>query len=95
MGGGTQGGLWTQIVSDITGREQEMRAISMGASYGSALLAAQMIDDVSIDGWNPVSRVVTPRVAVTAQYDELYALYRQLYPACLDVVHALATRQER
>jgi xylulokinase len=32
VGGGTQGGLWTQVVSDITGRPQELRAQSIGAS---------------------------------------------------------------
>ena len=61
VGGGTQGGLWTQIVSDVTGREQEIRAQSIGASYGAALLAAELVASVSIDAWNPVQETVTPR----------------------------------
>ena len=40
VGGGTKGSLWTQVVSDITARSQEVRQQSIGASYGSALLAA-------------------------------------------------------
>ena len=40
VGGGTQGGLWTQIVSDVTGREQQVPDQTIGASYGDALLAA-------------------------------------------------------
>ncbi len=95
VGGGTQGGLWTQIVSDVTGREQEVRSTSVGASYGGALLAAQLVGEASIDSWNPVHHVVMPRPALTAQYDELYALYLRLYPASADVVHTLAHRQHR
>lgn len=95
VGGGTQGRLWTQIVSDITGRSQEMRAVSIGASYGGALLAAQLRAEVSIDEWNPVAEIVTPQDDAAARYDELYPLYRRLYLDTADVVHALAARQGR
>jgi xylulokinase len=92
VGGGTQGGLWTQLVSDITGRAQEIRAQSIGASYGAAFLAAQLVEPVSIDAWNPVREIVRPQ---SGRYEELYALYRDLYPRTADIVHALAERQER
>ncbi len=92
VGGGTQGGLWTQLVSDITGRPQEIRAQSIGASYGAAFLAGRLLRDVSIDAWNPVAETVEPQ---TDAYEELYRLYRDLYPRTADTVHALAGRQER
>jgi xylulokinase len=95
VGGGTQGGLWTQIVSDIAGRAQEIRTQSIGASYGAAFLAAQLVSSASIDEWNPVQETVTPRPEAVAQYDDLYRLYRDLYPQSADTVHALAARQER
>jgi xylulokinase len=95
VGGGTQGGLWTQIVSDIIGRHQEIRAQSIGASYGAAFLAAQLVAPASIDDWNPVQETVAPRPEVATQYEELYRLYRDLYPRTADTVHALASRQER
>ncbi|MCX5537451.1 FGGY-family carbohydrate kinase [Streptomyces sp. NBC_00006] len=96
VGGGTQGRLWTQIVSDVTGRTQEVRTTSVGASYGGALLAAQLVvDDARIDDWNPVAERLAPRPEVTARYDDLYALYRDLYPASADVTHALADLQTR
>jgi xylulokinase len=47
VGGGTQGALWTQIVSDITGRPQEIRSQTIGASYGGAFLAAQAVYSAS------------------------------------------------
>ncbi len=92
VGGGTQGGLWTQIVSDVTGRPQEIRAQSIGASYGAAWLAAQLVQPASIDAWNPVRETVTPG---PGRYEDLYALYRDLYPSTAGTVHALAERQER
>ena len=95
VGGGTQGSLWTQVISDVTGRAQEVRAQSIGASYGGALLAAQLVGDASIDAWNPVQQVVTPRREATKEYDELYPLYRDLYTSSADVAHALAARQHR
>jgi len=95
VGGGTQGALWTQIVSDVTGREQELRVESIGASYGAALLAAQSVGEASADAWNPVLRIVSPRPEATAQYDELYPLYQDLYASSAGVVHALAARQNR
>jgi xylulokinase len=95
VGGGTQGSLWTQIVSDITGRPQELRTTTIGASYGGALLAAQLVGNAAIDDWNPVRETVTPRAEHTGRYDDLYSLYRRLYPETSRTVHALAALQER
>lgn len=36
VGGGTRGGLWTQIVSDVMGKTQELPKETIGASYGDA-----------------------------------------------------------
>ncbi|MBQ1124472.1 FGGY-family carbohydrate kinase [Streptomyces sp. B15] len=95
VGGGTQGGLWTRIVSDVTGRPQELRTTTIGAGYGGALLAAQLVTDASIDEWNPVREIVTPRPGTAARYEELYGLYRALYPATADLMHTLAAHQDR
>jgi xylulokinase len=95
VGGGTQGGLWTRVVSDITGLEQEIRDVTIGASYGAAFLAASAVTDPSIDAWNPVRERVTPHDDVKPRYDELYALYRSLYPATRDITHALARSADR
>jgi xylulokinase len=69
-----------------------LREQSIGASYGAAWLAAQLVAPVSIDDWNPVREIARPRAG---PYDELYDLYRDLYPRTADTVHALAGRQER
>jgi xylulokinase len=94
VGGGTRGSLWTQIVSDITGREQLIPSQTIGASYGAGFLAAQTASEVAIESWNPIEEIRTPRPELRAQYDELYALYRELYTESKTVAHALATWQK-
>jgi len=95
VGGGSEGGLWTQIVSDACGVRQELPRETIGASYGDALLAGQGVG--LVDGavrWARPDRTVEPASDRRASYDELYRLYRELYPATREVAHALAARQE-
>lgn len=94
VGGGTTGGLWTQIVSDVTALDQELHTNSIGACYGAAMLAARS-QCIPVDGWNPVAARVTPQVSLAPEYDELYALYRSLYDSTAHISHALARRQLR
>jgi xylulokinase len=93
VGGGTTGALWTQIVSDVTGREQVVPAKTVGASYGDAYLAACVVGTPSIADWNPPAGTVRPRPEHEPLYDDLYELYRDLYAATATPVHALADLQ--
>ncbi|MFJ9586087.1 FGGY-family carbohydrate kinase [Streptomyces acidicola] len=93
VGGGTRGGLWTRVVSDVTGLDQEIRSVTLGASYGAAYLAAGALGAADMDAWNPVRERVTPDARLRSRYDELYELYRRLYPATLDIAHTLARHQ--
>jgi xylulokinase len=93
VGGGTQGGLWTQIVSDVTGHEQVVPRETVGACLGDAMLAAAATG-VDTAGWNEPDHVVSPSGSVGAgRYDAFYRRYRDLYPATADVAHFLAEEQ--
>jgi xylulokinase len=94
VGGGTQGRLWMQIVSDITGLTQIVPTQTVGASYGGALLAAKTQWSVSIRDWNPVRDVVAPDPDTRGLYDDLYGHYRDLYTTTRELNHALATHQK-
>jgi xylulokinase len=95
VGGGTKGGLWTQIVSDITGREQRVPAQTIGASYGGALLAGIGSGLLGADAdWSRPDLVVTPDRGHAGVYEELYSTYLELYPATRSQVHRLAGLQE-
>ncbi|MEU6577571.1 FGGY-family carbohydrate kinase [Streptomyces sp. NPDC046805] len=95
VGGGAQGSLWTQIVSDITQRPQEIPSQTIGASYGGAFLAAQTVGEFSIEAWNPIEEIREPRPHLAKKYDELYAAYLDLYPSTRTIAHTLAAQQER
>jgi xylulokinase len=94
VGGGTKGGLWTQIVSDVTGITQELSNERIGASYGDALFAGRAAGPVSdYDDWEEVADTVKPNPANREVYDRLYEVYQQLYPATKEQVHTLAALQ--
>jgi xylulokinase len=94
VGGGTKGGLWTQIVSDVIDERQELPEQAIGAAYGNALLAGIGAGVVDPDtDWTSIAETVEPNPDNRELYDELYALYKDLYPATRDTVHALAAVQ--
>lgn len=97
VGGGTQGRLWLQIVSDATGLVQEVPATTIGASYGAAFLAASAVgidgEAPRIEQWNPVAERIEPDPDARSAYDALFDRYLRLYAGTKDVVHELAAAQ--
>ncbi|MBO0981643.1 FGGY-family carbohydrate kinase [Microbacterium sp. SD291] len=98
VGGGTQGRLWLQVVSDVTGLVQEVPQTTIGASYGAAFLAATATaaDDAAVPAitdWNPIAESIRPDESVRPLYDTLFDRYVRLYEASKDVVHELAADQ--
>jgi xylulokinase len=94
VGGGTQGGLWTQIVSDVTGVPQQIPAETIGAALGDAMLAGVAIGlDVDFAAWNPVRETIHPDPERTVVYDQFYPHYRALYASTMDTAHFLARQQ--
>jgi xylulokinase len=95
VGGGTKSDLWTQVVSDITGLRQTIPAVTIGASYGDAILAGEGSGLVAADArWGAPAATLQPDPRARARYDELYELYRSLYPATREQAHAIARLQE-
>ncbi|MEO6126666.1 MAG: FGGY family carbohydrate kinase [Ilumatobacteraceae bacterium] len=92
VGGGTEGHLWPQIVSDVTGVVQSVPSIAIGAAYGDARLAAEAIGDLDAgeNTWNATERPVVATPDLGPLYDELYGAYRDLYTSTASIVHLLA-----
>jgi xylulokinase len=59
----------------------------MLAGGGSGLVAADV-------RWNAPAETLVPDHGARARYDELYRVYRSLYPATLEQAHAIARVQE-
>ena len=96
VGGGTKAELWLQIVSDATGIVQHVPEQTIGASYGDALIAAIAVGLARPEtSWAKDASVVEPRPEEQATYDELFGLYRDLYPATKSIVHRLGDIRAR
>jgi xylulokinase len=94
VGGGTKGGLWTQIVSDVLNTPQQLPRQTIGACLGDALLAAVGPGrSPNVTQWNPIAITIEPRPEPAAAYEDYYSLYQQLYPNTRDIAHALAQEQ--
>jgi xylulokinase len=91
VGGGTRGHVLPQIVTDVLGREQAICDPSVGASFGSATLAARAVAMIGAsDDWARVERVLEPDRSAAETYARLYDGYRDLYPRTAEAMHALA-----
>jgi xylulokinase len=95
VGGGAKNPLWLQIVSDAAGLPQDVPERTTGAAYGDAFLAG--LATGLVDGlpalrrdWVKPAATFRPRAAERAVYDRTYAVYRGLYDAARDQLHALA-----
>jgi xylulokinase len=94
VGGGTKGGLWTQIVSDVLNAPQDLPNQTIGACLGDAMLAAIGAgQSPKVTQWNPIAITIEPRPEPAAAYEHYYAHYRELYPNTRDIAHALARQQ--
>lgn len=92
VGGGTQGALWPQIVSDVAGEAQLMPEVTVGASVGDAFLAgraAGVLGREALDDWVRIARTITPDPVAHASYDPQYRRFLRLYLDTREVVHDL------
>ena len=94
-GGGAKSPLWRQILADVFNAELVTVNTTEGAAYGAALLAgvgggiysdtdAACMQAVRITGSN------SPLPEQVEQYDQLYPIYRDLYPTLKDISHRLS-----
>lgn len=93
VGGGTGGGVWPQIISDVTGFRQEVLKPSSGSAMGAAflggLIAGVVTDKDEIQKWNTLEMVAEPNPENKAVYDRYYRIYRELYQKTKDLTRLL------
>ena len=99
-GGGARSPIWRQIQADVYGQPIEIVAAEEGAAYGAALLAGvgagvwPSADD-ACDAVIRVAERVAPQPAASAKLQQMYQLYRGLYPSLKPTFHGLyAAAQE-
>jgi len=97
VGGGLRNRIWTQATSDISGLRQDVREVSIGASYGDAFLARLAVGDVSkaaIKQWNPAAFTIEPDPRNARVYERGYTIFRKLYPRIRDLMEELGAGSE-
>ena len=97
VGGGTRNGLWNQIKADVLRRPLAVLEFQETSALGAALLGGLGIGlypsfaAAAETAWaGNEARVVEPSSARADRYDELNALFVELYPATRPLAHALA-----
>ena len=95
VGGGTKSKLWTQIVSDVVGINQELVSVPFGAPFADAYLAGYgvgMFRDMRTlrDEWAQISGRVSHQPELWPVYDRYYQVYRALYEPLKKHMHTLA-----
>lgn len=94
VGGGTQNPAWMQLVADITGQTLQVAAVSVGAAYGDALMAALGVGH--FQSFSDLGQVITvarafrPDLKRHRQYEPYYRLYCQLYQQNKTLMHQLS-----
>jgi xylulokinase len=93
VGGGTKNALWMQMVADIIGKSFRLPEVSIGGSYGCALMAALGVGDLaSFDALAAVIRPgseIRPDMDRHEKYRRYLDIYEDLYAATADLMHRL------
>ena len=97
VGGGTQNALWNQIKADVLQKPLDVLDFQETGSLGAALLAG--VGTHLYSSFQEASRVarkmagirkIEPNPALRDVYDELFCIYRTLYPQTREILHSLA-----
>jgi xylulokinase len=96
IGGGARSDPWLQMQADIFRLPVRRMKIDEGPAYGAALLgavAAGAFKDVSeaSSTVKMLSTIVEPRAQESAVYEELYGVFRSLYPSLRDAMWRLVS----
>ncbi|GAB4474091.1 MAG: xylulokinase [Anaerolineales bacterium] len=94
MGGGAKGLPWVQIVADITGRTLEcvaepQQTTALGAAY-LAMVGLKILPSIeAVKNLVRVTHTVSPQEQSRPIYDELYQVFKQIYPQLKGIYHRL------
>ena len=92
-GGGTKNDAWMQIVADVTGKTLFVPEITIGASYGDAMMAAiaagYWADFDELASKVKIAKTFEPCAENHEAYKKFQAIFDELYPATKELAHQL------
>jgi xylulokinase len=94
-GGGGRSAFWRQMQADVFGAEVATLAAEEGPAYGAALLAGVGVGvfasvEEAVDRCVSVTGRLEPNAHAQAQYERVYAIYREAYGRLRGTMHQLA-----
>ncbi|KXA88562.1 actin [candidate division MSBL1 archaeon SCGC-AAA259D14] len=99
VGGISSSSLWTEILTDITGKKIVAPSGGVGAPLGNALLVGvgtDLFDDYDeIRSWIKSDEIFSPSKENQKIYDRYYEIYRKLYKDIKDDMHKLTEISEK
>lgn len=93
VGGGTKNPKWMQIIADITGKSISTAGVTIGASFGDAMMAAMGIH--YFDSFDSLSKIIkrgesyTPNMENNKIYQKYQDIFEELYTSTKHLMHRL------
>lgn len=93
VGGGTKNPEWIQMVSDITGKEIATTSVTIGASFGDAMMAAMGVK--FFDSYDEISKLIKkgeiykPDPVKHEIYKDYQKIFNELYLNNKDLMHRI------
>ncbi|GGA48297.1 xylulokinase [Pelagibacterium lentulum] len=92
-GGGARGRIWLTTLASVLGRPVMATETPDASAFGAAMLAMSHRTDIAIGdlatSWVKTAPPVEPEMTAQAIYQDLYQVFRSLYPANRSAMHAL------
>ncbi len=92
-GGGTKNKYWIQMLSDVLGLQLQTPSVTIGASYGDALMAMIGVNHIKdfpeAKKLIGAGKVYYPNLENTRQYEPYYNIYIELYKQNKDLMATL------
>lgn len=95
VGGGAQNDTWMQIVTDIIGIPIQTPQITIGASFGDAMMAASAIKWEGFETFSDLTNFIKPgktflpNIKHHETYQKYQEIYDALYPTTAELMHQL------
>lgn len=93
VGGGTKNPIWMQIIADITGKTIYTSEVTIGASFGDAMMAAMGIK--YFNSFDEISKIIkrgtnyTPNMDNHEKYKKYQRIFNELYENNKDLMHRI------
>lgn len=99
VGGGAQNHQWLQIIADVTGHTVKTAEITIGSSYGDAMIAAigagRFKDYSELADYIKIGGIFSPNKDTHDIYVKYKSIYTQLYKTTKPLMHELAALSGR